>query len=628
MERLDGKTFNVVENNIEKLKKLFPEVVTENKIDMDKLRLILGEPIEKEKERYEFTWNGKTEAIQLAQKQTTGTLRPCKKDSVNWDTTENLYIEGDNLEVLRILQNSYRNKIKVIYIDPPYNTGKDFIYRDDFHDNIKSYKNRLQENMKSNAETSGRFHTDWLNMMYPRLKIARNLLTDDGVIFISIDENELLNLRKICDEIFGEHNFIGEIIVQSNPRGSQSSKHLATVHEYLLMYSKNADLTSINGFVKSDENVSEYKEVDENGRRYRLLGLRQRGGAWRREDRPKMYYPIYVNPENGEVSLEKSEVYSAVSLPKRPSGEESRWTWGKEKLLSLRENIVGRQVNREGELVWDIFRKDYLEDEEGKQKTQKPKTIWDDKEFNYQNARNEIKELFANSEFFDFPKPVHLIKKCIEMVEGNDFIVLDFFSGSATTAQAVFQKNLEDDGNRTFILVQLPEEIREESEAFKAGYRLITDLGEERIVRSGKKFSESNRELDVGFRVFSLDSTNLKEWEEETDNLERQLLDLIDPLKEGRSQEDVVYEILLKYGVPITVPIERINIEDKSVYSVGSGFLVICLERDLTLKQIEEIAKTGPSRIVFYDEGFLDDTVRTNSQQILKRYGVEDIRVL
>lgn len=596
MQKLDGKTFNVVQDNIEKLKELFPEVFTEDKVDIDRLRLALGENVEKEKERYEFTWNGKTEAIQLAQKQTTGTLRPCKEESVNWSTTQNMYIEGDNLEVLRILQNSYRNRIKMIYIDPPYNTGKDFVYKDDFHDNVKSYKERLEENMKSNADTNGRYHTDWLNLMYPRLKIAKNLLKDDGFIFISIDDNEITNLRKVCDEIFGEENLLAQFAWRRTDNQANIG-YIAKVKEYILCYCKNRSVEGfkLNKMPLSETAKKEYSYKDEHGsfRRKNILD----------KSRGKKYYKITS-----------------------PSGEILEGPW-------MVEEDEFNRLNSEGKIYWANntmpYGKRYLHEAEGQIISD-----WLTKEFGTnQRGSTEIDNLFKKR-VFDFVKPTLLIKTFIEIATDNNDYVLDFFSGSATTADAVMKINSENDTKRKFIMVQLPELTDEKSEAYKAGYKYISDIGKERIRRAGKKILEENQvenentNFDIGFKVFKLDDTNLKVWDEESLDVEKNLIDMVEPLKEGRSQEDVVYEILLKYGVDITTPIEELHIAEKTVFSVGIGYLLICLERDLTLGEIEEMAKQQPARMVFYDEGFKDDTVRTNAQQILKRYGVEDIRVI
>lgn len=607
MQKLDGKTFNVVQDNIEKLKQLFPEVFTENKIDFEKLMLTLGEHVEKEKERYEFTWNGKTKAIQLAQKQTTGTLRPCKEESVNWDTTKNLYIEGDNLEVLRVLQNSYRNKVKMIYIDPPYNTGKDFVYKDDFHDNIKNYKEKNQENMKSNPETNGRFHTDWLNMMYPRLKIAKNLLSDDGVIFISIDDTEIEKLKMVCNEIFGEENFIANIIWERSFSPVNLKKHFSENHDFILCYTKNINVTNCNGLKQTEELLSRYKNPDNDPR-----------GPWQSDN-------FSVGPAVPEKIYEITTPSGRKILP--PDGR--CWLLTKDRYEEfLKDNRIwfgenGNNVPRIKRFLSEV------------KNTLTPMTIWKYSEVGHsQEAKQNLKKLFDGASYFVYPKSIKLIKRMLELYSNSDSIILDFFSGSSTTAHAVMELNAEDSGNRRFIMVQLPEPTNEKSDAYKSGYKNICEIGKERIRRAGQKILEENKDkegiekLDIGFKVFKLDDTNLKVWDEESADLERDLLDLIDPVKEGRTQEDVVYEILLKYGVDLTVPIEETKVADKVVYSVGMGYLLICLERDLTLEHIEEIAKQKPARVVFYDEGFKDDTVRINAQQILKRYGVEDIRVI
>jgi len=602
LQKLEGKTFNVVQDNIEKLKGLFPEAFTENKVDIDKLRLALGENVEKEKERYEFTWHGKTEAIQLAQKQTTGTLLPCKDKSVNWETTNNLYIEGDNLEVLRILQNSYRNKVKMIYIDPPYNTGKDFVYKDDFHDNIKSYKERLEENMKSNPETNGRFHTDWLNLMYPRLKLARSFLTDDGVIFISIDDEELDNLKKICNEIFGEENFVSQIAWKRKKEISNDSKNVAIQGEYILVYSK-----SDSALLKMEPLSSEY--ID---RTYKEPNESFPLGKWR---------PVPITVSKGLTG--GGYTYSIET----PSGKVHTrlWAYPEQSYRKLLEDgRVYFGIDNSGVPQRVIY--------SFESKGQPMSNYWDSTATNKQ-GKKRILDLFGEN-YFDTPKPVSLIERMLQIASDRGSIVLDFFSGSATTAEAVMKINAEDGGKRKFIMVQLPEICDVKSQAYKAGYVNICEIGEERIRRAGQKILEEHQnkegieQLDIGFKVFKLDETNLKAWDEESMDLEKDLLDLVEPVKQGRTQEDVVYEILLKYGIDLTVPIEETSINGKSVFSVGLDYLLICLELDLTLEHIEEMAKKQPARIVFYDESFKSDTVRTNAQQILKRHGVEDIRVI
>lgn len=612
MEKLNGTSFNIVKDNISKLKELFPEVFAEDKIDFEKLQLVLGENIELSNERYSFNWKGKSDAIKLAQKQSTGTLRPCREESVNWDTTKNLYIEGDNLEVLRLLQNSYRNRIKMIYIDPPYNTGNDFVYKDDFRDNISNYKERMNESLKSNAETNGRYHTDWLNMMYPRLQIARNLLKEDGVIFISIDNNEVNNLRKMCDEIFGEENFIEEIVWKNKYGSGAQTRGFIEVHEYILCYSKNPilSLTSELGeqerkkYIKKDEKFEKL-----GGYRTQPLMTRSLG------DRENLVYPIY---------------YKGVEiLPNK------QWVWSKERLeKAIDENCVEFREREDGS--YTVEAKKYLYDENGDIRRGKPVSILNGP-FN-QDGTQENKDLFDGKTLFDFTKPSELIKFLISL-EINDnkdkeFIILDFFSGSSTTAHAVMKLNSEDGGKRKFIMVQIPEQTPENSEARKSGYNTICQIGKERIRRAGKKILEENKDkegienFDAGFKVFKLDHTNLKIWDGNEENLKINMMDMVNPIKEDRSQEDVVYEILLKYGVDLTMPIEEININGYKIFSVGKGYLLICLENDLSLELIQNLAERKPKRIVFYDKGFKNETVRINGEQLLKKFGVEDIRVI
>ncbi|WP_163971144.1 site-specific DNA-methyltransferase [Oceanobacillus halotolerans] len=624
MRKMDGRSFDQVQNNTQKIKMLFPEVVTEGKVDFQKLRLLLGDQVEQEKERYEFTWNGKSEAIQLAQKQTTGTLRPVKEDSVNWEHTENLYIEGDNLEVLRVLQNAYRNKVKMIYIDPPYNTGRDFIYNDNYRDNITNYIEKNQENMKTNPETNGRFHTDWLNMMYPRLKIAKNLLKEDGVIFISIDENEESNLSKVCDEIFGEDNLVAKIPWQAR-QSIQNDTDLSISHEYILAYAKkrrkehrrlkesNADLWfSMDSFACFPLPLSEdkFSNPDNDPR-----------GPWKTDPfdapnvRPNLTYDI-ENPNTGEKFWP-------------PAGR--CWRTDKTKYQELlRDNRIVFGKTGESRPQLKVFY-------EEKKAFGSVANTWftGDMYGTATRGTKEVQKLFDGVSYFDTVKPTDLLKHLMQLSVKSDEneIILDFFSGSGTTADAVMQLNAEDQGNRKFMMVQLPEEIEGKSAAYKAGYRTISDIGKERIRRAGQSIlekTESQTNIDVGFKVFQLDSTNLKMWDTEAADVEQNLLDQLDPIKETRTQRDVCYEILLKYGIALTVPIEIDQMDEKVVYVIGAGDLIICLERDLSLSFIEQIVTKYKDckRIVFYDEGFRDDTIRTNAQQLLKRYGVEDIRVI
>ncbi|MEG1410093.1 MAG: site-specific DNA-methyltransferase [Terrisporobacter sp.] len=620
MEKLDGKTFDVVSDNIKKLEELFPEIVTEGKVDVDKLALLFdktrNEDNESNKdgeERYEFTWKGKKEAIRMSQKQTTGTLRPCKEESVNFDETQNLYIEGDNLEVLRALQSSYRDKVKMIYIDPPYNTGSDFVYRDDFTDNMKNYKKIMSESYKTNTDSSGRFHTNWINMMYPRLKLAKNLLSDDGAILISIDDNELNNLMKICEEIFGNKCFVGNICRATGTTTAQGTNSLGKSFDYLLMYSK-TEKFDVGGIDLDEKDRARYNLEDERGR-FSILQLRRTGGEDRREDRPSMYYGIET-PDGTMI------------YPMGPTGYESRWRVGRETYEKMLANNEIYFKNDNGK--WTVYYKFYLEG-----RTKRPSNIWNDIEGN-KKAQIDLKALIPEK-VFDTPKPIELLKRSIKISKANEeSIILDFFSGSATTAHAVMQLNAEDGGNRKFIMVQLPEETDEKSEAYKNGYKNICEIGKERIRRAGKKIVEENKDkegiedLDIGFKVFKLDTTNIKEWDDtiqDTEEIKQMAMALENPIKDGRSQEDVIYEILLKYGVDLSMPIEEVQIMGSKVYSVGLGYLMICLEEDINLDLIEAIGDQKPNRVVLYDKG-LDNESKTNGERILKELGVKDIRTI
>ena len=652
MTTLNGKTPDLAAENIEQLRQIFPDVFEEGKIDFDKLKQVLGEYVDDEKERYNFTWNGKGKALRLAQTPTTGTLRPCPEEgeSKNWDDTQNLYIEGDNLEVLKLLQKSYHGKIKMIYIDPPYNTGGDFVYPDDFSNSIENYKritgqvDEEGQKLSPNTESNGRFHTDWLNMMYPRIRLARNLLSDDGVLFVSLDDNEIVNANKIISEIFGENNFVGNIVVKSNPRGSQSEASLAKLHEYIIVYAKDTSRCGIIGHSLSDDMENEYK-YQEGTRKYRLLGLRQRGGFWRRSERPNLYYPLYVCPETGMVSLEKSDEYRECVMPIQPStGEDGTWRWGKDKVATSGKDLLAKSVSRGGKQVWDVFQKDYLDKDGGAERRTKTKSLWDEKEINYQNGTIETKNL-VGSGTFDYAKPVYLVQRSIEMMGFQPGeIVLDFFSGSATAAHAVMKLNAEDGGNRKFIMVQLPEPCAEGTEAAKADFENICEIGKERIRRAGEKITaeieEQNAQLkigeepkkvpDIGFKVFKLDSSNLKRWQPDYDDLETTLFDSISNYVDGRSELDVVYEIMLKMGMELTWPLETHTIGGKNVYEIGMGALMICLDDHITTEVAEGMAalykELAPEtwRVVFKDNGFADDSAKVNIKEILKTAGLEE----
>lgn len=671
MNHMKFESPDMTAQNIDRIAALFPNCVTETSdghggikraINFELLKQMLSPDMVDGDERYEFTWVGKKAAIVEANKPIRKTLRPCMEESKNWDTTENLYIEGDNLEVLKLLQESYLGKVKMIYIDPPYNTGNDFIYADDFMRSQEEENEQMgmydedENRLFKNTDTNGRFHSDWCSMMYSRLMLARNMLSNDGVIFISIDENEIETLTKICDEVFGEVNHVGTIIVKSNPRGSMSTLEIASLHEYLLIYSKSRSDANIIGHELSAEMTSEYKHSDEVGA-YRLLGLRMRGGFWRRSDRPNLFFPLYVNPADCSVSLEKSPLYCEVALPVQPSTmEDGTWRWSKEKILVESKLLVGKKITRGNEFVWDIYQKDYLERDSGRRT--KAKSIWDDSEINYQNGASEIKELFGKGGIFDYSKPTFLIKQAMKMI-GFDYhdIVMDFFSGSATTAHAVMQLNAEDGGHRKFIMVQLQESCGENSEAYKAGYKNICEIGKERIRRAGekiridlggdaainlfaatdnpdledklcKKFDEKMdrvKNLDIGFRVLKLDDTNMKDVYYAPDDYDQGMLaGLESNIKDDRTDLDLLFGCLIDWGLPLSLPYKSDQIDGCTVHTYNGGDLIACFDANIPESVVKEIAKRKPLRAVFRDSGFASSPEKINVFEIFKLYMPED----
>ena len=665
MDRLDpktdGATANIVEQNIEMLRELFPEAFTEGSdeqgprwmVDIDALREILGQYVEDQPERYSFTWNGKNRARRIAQTPSTGTLRPCPEESINWDTTQNLFIEGDNLEVLKLLQKSYHKRVKMIYIDPPYNTGKEFIYPDKFQDNLDTYLRYTgqtdEEGLKlsANAETSGRYHTNWLNMMLPRLKLARNLLAEDGVLFISIDDHEVSNLKHMCDEILGQENWVSQIVAQVNPRGRHLDQFVAKTHEYVLVYARNIDVsTTVSMLPKRGRMLDEYRKEDDGGR-YRELELRNRNPAFNSTTRPNLYYPLYAKPSGGSVTLENDEEHTIEVWPKNSEGADSCWTWGKKKVSEDRDLLLARQVGDGG---WRVFRKDYLI-RDGQMSGTLPKSLWVDKEFNHDYGKKAIQDLLG-SNVMDFPKSPHFIQRMVQLGTLKNGIVLDFFSGSCSTAEAVLRLNAGDGGTRSFIMAQLPELTDGDSKAFKEGFKTIADIGKERIRQViGKIESEQVEqvrdsqeklpgtvgdvpELDLGFKVFKLDASNIKPWDADFDNLEAALFNAVENIKPDRSEADVLYELLLKYGLDLAVPIEERKIDGKTVHIIGVGALVVCLADKISLNVVEGIAamkdelKPEVMRVVFKDAGFADDVVKTNAVQILRQAEIEDVRSL
>ena len=625
ISKMDGKSLDIEASEKEKLKSLFPQCFSEGNLDIDKLLSLCGEYIDNDFEKYKFEWKGKSECYRIAGKRSTGTLRPCPEESVDFENTNNLYIEGDNLEVLKLLQTAYYRKVKMIYIDPPYNTGNDFVYEDDFKDPLAKYKEITSQTTKSNPETMGRYHTNWLNMMYPRLRLAANLLRDDGVIFISIDDNEVTNLRKLCDEVFGEENFVAQVIVQTNPRGRTFDRFIAKTHEYILVYTKNIDIDGLHEIPKDDKAISEYSKEDEHGK-YRLLELRNRNPVFNRSNRPLMFYPLYADPNKLDVSLSKTERHTVEIYPRNSQGEDGCWTWGLEKATKFTNLLV---ANHASTGKWSVFRKDYLE---GTSLFTKSKALWLDKEMNHENGKEMMGKLFGKTPF-DFPKSVDYIKKCLQLgTFGNEpQIVLDFFSGSATTAHAVMQLNAEDGGNRQFIMVQLPEVTDEKSEAFKAGYKNICEIGKERIRRAGTKIKEQNTNVDVGFKVLKLDTSNLVKWDDtptdDTEALKERFDTMIKSLKFDRTELDVVYEVMLKLGVPVTEKVFEKQINGRKVYSIGDdGLILVCLDKSnggITPEDISAMCDLTPAKIVAAEEAFKDDIALSNAYYISKDKGIE-----
>lgn len=616
---------NGVEDNIMKIAQLFPDCVTEtvdersgqpkHLIDFEKLKQNLSDSVMSERaERYQFTWPDKSKAILLANSPINATLRPCREDSIDFDNTQNLYIEGDNLDVLKCLKETYLHKVKMIYIDPPYNTGNDFVYEDDFAQSSEEYLANSEQfdeqgnRMFTNAESNGRFHTDWLNMIYPRLKVARDLLTDDGVIFISIDDNEEKNLRNICDEIFGAENRI-ETIVWKNKYGAGAyTVGFISVHEYVLCYSKKkiSNITS----ELDEEGQAVYSKKDE---KYAI-----RGGY--------MTQPLMTNSLGNRPNLMYPIEYKGVSIYPR-----KQWVWSQERLQNaINNNEVEFNLQKDG--TYSVRSKAYLRDENGKMRRGKPLSLMTGP-FN-QEGTKEIRSLFEGKSIFDFTKPTQLIKKFLSLQindsDDTDFIVLDYFSGSATTAHAVMQLNSEDGGNRKFIMVQLPEKTDEKSEAFKAGYKNICEIGKERIRRAGKKIKEASplttQDLDTGFRVLKLDSTNMQDiYYSPKDISQADLFSQVDNVKPDRTGEDLLFQVMLELGATLDSKIETTTVAGKTIYNVAEGYLVACFDPDVTDDVVKAIAQMQPAYAVLRDTSMKDDSTATNFEQIFKTYSPDTV---
>ncbi len=593
----------------EQLRQLMPHVFTEGKIDLGKLRAAVGDAADERPERYSLTWAGKRAAIQELQKPTWGTLVPAKDESINFDTTRNIFIEGENLEVLKLLYKSYFGRVKMIYVDPPYNTGNDFVYPDDFADSKNAYlritgqKDAAGNLLTSNPESSGRYHSAWLTMLYPRLFLARQLLQEDGVIFVSIDDHEVHNLRILMNEIFGEENFLAQITVLNNPKGRVLGEHFALCHDYILVYSR-ARLSDELGIEKTQGEVETQYPHREGKRSFRLLELRNSHRQFNRQTRKNLFFPIYVEPKDETVSIEKSKTNIEV-LPLWDDGFEGCWTWGQPKVSTSAKQLVGRKVNGR----WKIFRKAFADDESGNTVKKKLQTIWQGREFHTEVGQGQLDELIKGR-VFDAPKPVGLIKQIAELVTNADSedLVLDFYSGSGTTAQAVLELNGIKGGNRRFICIQLPQPTAEASQARKEGFATIAEITKERIRRCIKRLEKSsNGELDLikkntaddfGCAVFKLVPSNIKPWINERSPSPETLaaaMELFnDPLTDGWKSENVIYEVAVKEGFTLASRIEKNSaIKANKVFAVadpesGQSFR-ICLDDEVKPATIKEL---------------------------------------
>lgn len=645
--KLRMKSKCIADENYAMLSKMFPNAVTERivgydengnavierAIDADVLRQETScSVVEGNDERYQFTWPDKKKSILLANAPVVATLRPCKEESVDFDNTGNLYIEGDNLDVLKLLQETYLGKVKIIYIDPPYNTGNDFIYEDDFTERIKDYVehsgqydgdgNRLVKNVDSN----GRFHTDWLNMMYSRLKLAKNLLADDGVIFISIDDNEMENLRKICSEIFGASNYVNHFAWICNITGRQiSGKGAAKTWESILVYAKDINMISefnINISFAKNKMPDTYKGFNKDIRRDDIgefaVGdtLYNHNRKFNEETRPNLVFSIFYNPVTEEiVPGEIGEVkVGFVELLPHANGDGTHkyhaWRWSRQKIVNESYNLIVLPNSSGGYEVYTRIR-DFNT------------TLLKDLITNVSNGDTEVQKLFGGKKYFDYPKSVDLLKILIGAVKDKDALILDFFSGSATTAHATMQLNREDGGNRQYIMVQIPDGIDEKSEAYKDGYHNLCEIGKERIRLAGAEIKEA----DIGFRVLKLDSSNMKDIYYNPAQIQQQsLFDSTDNIKEDRTPEDLLFQVMLDLGILLSSKIEEKTIAGKKVFNVADGFLIACFDNDVTEKTVKAVAQEKPYYAVFRDSSMANDSVATNFEQIFATYSPETVR--
>lgn len=640
LDHLNLNSVDGAELNMDALYHIAPSVFTEardpktgetaRKIDFDALRALLGDEVMEEGgESYRFTWVGKRAAKAEAARSTDKTLRPVVEDSVNWDNTKNLYIEGDNLEVLKLLRRSYLGKVKMIYIDPPYNTGNDFVYNDDFARTVAEEDleagnvDELGLRYRKNTDSNGKFHSDWCSMIYSRLLVARSLLTEDGVIFISIDDNEQKNLKNICDEVFGELNNLGIISNTNNPKGRSDDKYIATAHEYIFVYAKNIQNTNLYGFEPTEEITKRYNKKDGDGRRYREIDLRKTGENDLREDRPNLFYYYYYNQTTKDFYPSRDIVdldgYIRIK-PQREDGKEGNWRWGietaVEKIKDLKPKFMPSRK------VWGVMQKDYLD---GRNYV-KPTSSWTFKDINSERGTEEFINLGFDKRIFSKPKPVGTILRCCKLAtaKNKDALILDFFSGSSTTAHAVMQLNAEDGGNRKFIMVQLPEETPEDSEARKAGYKNIPEIAKERIRRAGKMIKEKSplitRDLDTGFRVLRLDESNYEEVSISPKDYNQDQLQLFaDNIKQDRTDLDLLFGAMLAWGVTLDLPMNSETVDGCTLYTVNDGDLGACFSENITDNVVAAMAEKSPLRVLFRDSCFTQDAQKINIYEQFKQ---------
>lgn len=641
MNKMKMESVDLTVQNIDKIAALFPNCITEaideerstleqkvykKVVNFEMLKQMLSNDVLDGDEAYEFTWVGKKAAIVEANKPIRKTLRPCQEESVNWDSTENLYIEGDNLEVLKLLQESYLGKVKMIYIDPPYNTGNDFIYRDDFAMSGEEYREESGqiddengERLFCNTDSNGRFHSDWCSMIYSRLLLARNFLRDDRVIFISLDENEVSNGKKMCEEIFGNTNCVGIISNTNNPKGRSDDKYIATAHEYILIYAKNISQLSWYGFEPTEEITKRYNKEDSEGKRYREIDLRKTGENDLREDRPNLFYYFAYNEKTGDFYPTREQIKDdgvICIFPQREDGKEGNWRWG----IETAERLIGDLIPKymPARRVWGVMQKDYLEG----RALVKPTTSWTFKDVNSERGTEKFIELGFDKRIFPKPKPVGTIERCIRLCARlKDDIILDFFSGASTTAHAVMQLNAEDGGHRKFIMVQLPETCDEKTEAYKAGYKNICEIGKERIRRAAKKIAAEHPDADFdgGFRVFKLDNSNMNDVYYAAGDYTQDMLSMMESnIKPDRTSLDLLFGCLLEWGLPLSLPYTSEQIDECTVHNYNDGDLIACFDENIPDSVIKEIAKRQPLRAVFKDSSFGGSPAKINVGEIFK----------